>query len=257
MLILIAESKTMLVDQHPVSAEYLGAHMPEGEDAAADIVRRLAELSQPDLIADTGFSATLAARVRRMLYEFPNKALGLNAIEAYTGVVFKALDYATLSAEARAMCQKEVRIISSLYGLLRPDDVIKPYRLDFTTKAAPNGGALNAFLRKDVTIDLVKTITAAGHTDVLNLLPADAAKCVNWKVVRKFCKVWKADFVEIGDGDTFKTPNATKLKTMRGKLLRQILTDGIATAAALQTVHSDDYFCLGTPEYPDHLRFIT
>lgn len=191
-----------------------------------------------------------------MIYEFPNKSLGERAITAFTGVVFKALDYDTLTLSERARCASEVRIISSLYGLLRPDDIIKPYRLDFTTKVSPTGTALNSFLKKDVTIRLVKTLREESRTEILNLLPADAAKCVDWKIVKKFCKVWKVDFVEVCDGEKTKTPAANKLKTMRGKLLRQLLVEGINNISELKNIKSDDFIYNGTPVYPDHLQFL-
>lgn len=256
MLTLIAESKTMLDDQQIVSAQTLENHTPAGEKQASEIMEALGRLSQPELLARTGFSPSLAAKLRQMIYEFPNKSLGLKAIEAYTGVVFKALKYATLSPREQMLCNRNVRVISSLYGLLRPDDIIKPYRLDYTTKAAPSDKALNSFWKTDVTIRLVKDINREGRTQLINLLPADAAKCIDWKVVKRFCKVWKVDFAEVTDGGQTKTPTANKLKTMRGLLLRHILRDGIATVADLRAVISDDFICEGTPVYPDHLLFL-
>lgn len=256
MLILIAESKTMSEEQQPVSAEFLKTREPAGEGRAEQIMDNLEKLSQPELIAETGLSASLAARLRQMIYEFPNKTLGRKAIEAYTGVVFKALDYDTLDARAQSMCDSDVRIISSLYGILRPGDIIKPYRLDFTAKAAPDGAMLCSFWKKDATVQLVRTIQDEGFGEILNLLPADAAKCIDWKIVKRFCKVWKVDFVEMAEDGRAKTPSANRLKTMRGKLLRHILCEGISCVASLKTVTSDDFICEGTPVYPDHLRFI-
>lgn len=239
-----------------VAEKMYDSHRPAGEDRAARIMKGLEGLTAQELAAETGFSPSLAAKLREMVYEFPNKTTGQTAIESFTGVVFKALDYESLPEGARTLCSRDVRIISSLYGLLRPDDIIKPYRLDFTTKAAPDGSALSSFWKKDVTIGLVRTLMDEGHGELLNLLPADAAKCIDWKVVKRFCKVWKADFAEITEGDRSRTPSAGKLKTMRGKLLRQILCDGIADTEQLKTVRSDDYMCEGTPVYPDHLQFI-
>lgn len=256
MLILIAESKTMLDEQRHISPEIWAKHTPTGEQQASIIMSRLESLSQSDLIEETGLSSTLAAKLRKMLYEFPNKSLGIEAINAFTGVVFKALQFETLSANAKSLCNTDVRIVSSLYGLLRPDDIIKPYRLDFTTKAAPNGSALNSFWKKAATIQLVKAVREAGHSEVLNLLPGDAAKCIDWKVVKRFCKVWKVDFVEITEGDKTKTPAANKLKTMRGKLLRQILCDNITNITDLKSIRSDEFMFEGTPVYPDHLQFL-
>ena len=256
MLILIAESKTMCDNQHNVSAKILENHLPAGELQASLIINHLEKLSQSELIADTGLTPTLAAKLKQMIYEFPNKTSGLRAIEAYTGVVFKALRYESLNDAGKKMCERDVRIISSLYGILRPDDIIKPYRLDFTAKASPGGIALNSFWKKDVTIHLVKTIQERGFNEVVNLLPGDAAKCIDWKIVKRFCKVWKVDFVEIVDGGMKKTPSANKLKSMRGELLRQILLEDVSDIAALCKIKSDNYICEGTPVYPDHLQFI-
>lgn len=256
MLILIAESKTMLEEQQSISAECLESNTPAGEEQAAIIMNRLGRMEQPELIAETGLTPSLAAKLRTMIYEFPNKTTGQKAIEAFTGVVFKALSYDSLPVSARETCGKDVRIVSSLYGLLRPGDIIKPYRLDFTAKAAPDGASLNSFWKKDATIQLVRTIQEGGHADILNLLPGDAAKCFDWKIIKRFCKVWKADFVEMTENGTTKTPNATKLKTMRGTLLRSILCEGISSVKALQTIKSDDFMFEGTPVYPDHLQFI-
>lgn len=256
MVILIAESKTMRDDQAVVAPDVFAAHRPAGEDGADLIMARLGRLSGPELIAETGLSASLAAKLRQMIYEFPNKALGLRAIEAYTGVVFKALGYDSLSRAAQQACDGRVALISSLYGFLRPDDVVKPYRLDFTAKAAPDGASLFSFWKKDVTIALVKAIREGGHAELLSLLPSDAAKCIDWKIVKRFCKVWKADFVEITDGNQTKTPSATKLKTMRGKLLRLILSRGLERIADIREAVSDDFVCEGSPVYPDHLQFL-
>lgn len=56
------------------------------------------------------------------------------AITAYNGRAWKGLDQASLSDKEMVYCGKTLRIISGLYGLLRPSDVIQPYRLDFGTK---------------------------------------------------------------------------------------------------------------------------
>lgn len=256
MLILIAESKTMQDRQNAVSPEEWKSNTPPGEETASDIMDNLGNLTVGELSIETGLSASLASKLRRMIYDFPDKSCGLRAIEAYTGVVFKALGYDSLSPEAKERCNCEVRIISSLYGFLRPLDIIKPYRLDFGAKVAPGDTALNSFWRKDVTLELVNTLRRKGINEVLNLLPGDAAKCIDWKLVKKFCKVWKVDFVEIVEGDKTKTPIASKLKTMRGKLTRQIVSEGISNIAALRLVHSEEYFCTGTPVYPDHLQFL-
>ncbi|MDE6395674.1 MAG: YaaA family protein, partial [Muribaculaceae bacterium] len=238
MIILIAESKTMEEHERPVTPDEFAAHCPAGETTADETMARVARMSPSDLAAIVKISGPMAARLLRMAYEFPNKSAGLRAIEAYTGVVFKNLDYRSLSDAQKSDTSARVRIISSLYGWLRPDDIVKPYRFDYTTRLSPDGTALCTFLQKDVTATLISEITKTGTTDVLNLLPADAAKCIDWKTVTGHAKIWKADFIE-HDGSAVRSPHAAKLKAMRGQLLRAVITNRLQTPADIAAFEND------------------
>lgn len=255
MLILIAEAKTMLSDEREITPKEFEVHAPSLGQRADEVMARLAEMSVGEIASLTGLGPSLAARLFKYAYNFPDKRLGYPVIEAFTGVVFKALDYTSLSAEAKERCDSDVRIISSLYGWLRPSDIIKPYRLDYTSRLPQGDDAVtvNQFWRKDVTIRLVKELKDSGHNEILNLLPGDAAKLVDWKLVKNFAKVWKADFTDV---ISKATPSASKLKDMRGRLLRQILEEGIPDAASLTRISSESFLCDGTPVYPDHLHFL-
>lgn len=259
MIVLIAESKTMLTSERDVTPRELSSASPCYDSSASGIMDSLKNLTVGELASMLKLSGTLAARMQKMIYEFDYKQTGNRAIEAFTGVVFKALDFSSLPEDVKSRCEAEVRIISSLYGWLRPLDVIKPYRLDFTTRLEEGPSAckaLNTFWRMEVTKALVKMLNETHSTEILNLLPADAAKCIDWKLVKRFAKVWKVDFQELRDGGLMKTPTAEKLKTLRGTLLRQILTEDIPDVAALIRAVSPSYVCEGTPVYPDHLRFL-
>ncbi|MDE6551955.1 MAG: YaaA family protein, partial [Muribaculaceae bacterium] len=235
MLILIAESKTMLEQELPVSRECYEANTPAGEAFADETMSRVADMDVADIAAAIKISPAMAAKVIRMAYEFPNKQTGLRAIDAFTGVVFKNFGYSSLSPEEKERTAANVRIISSLYGWLRPEDIIKPYRFDFNTPLAPDDKTFAAWWRKDVTIHLVRQLKATGKKNILNLLPADAAKCIDWKLVKNFAKVWKVDFKE-HDGSAVRTPHAGKLKALRGYLLREIITQNITSPTPLLTL---------------------
>lgn len=259
MIILIAESKTMLATEASISAEFYKDHRPLFDSVADEIMHGLKELSVLDLAEETKLSRTLALKMQKYIYEFAYKNTGNRAIEAYTGVVFKALDYVNLSEDAQLRCNRNVRIISSLYGLLKPEDIVKTYRLDFTTKLEEkpvDGRSLNIFWRKDVTMALVKYIQEVAETEILVLLPGDASNCIDWKLVKRFAKVWKVDFREIQENGNYKTPTANKLKTLRGTLLRQILEEDVHKVTELFKIESSNYFCEGTPVYSDHVSFL-
>lgn len=255
MITLIAESKTMADREMPVSHETYETNRPVGETQADEIMARVATLSALDIAELIKISLPFAGKVSRMAYEFPNKSVGIKAMEAYTGVVFKAFDYLSLSQIEKERTENNVRIISSLYGWLRPDDFIKPYRFDFATPIAPDDISLAAYWRKDVTIQLVRYLQECGEASILNLLPSDAAKCIDWKLVKRFAKVWKIDFKTPKDGSGWCTPHAGKLKALRGELLRNIITSDISNPSELLTLTTQTMIPLGTPDYPDHIAF--
>lgn len=259
MVILIAESKTISAIEKEIKEEELKLSTPCFEEIANEIMESLKDLTVAELAKQLKLSGTLAAKMQKMIYEFPFKSTGNKAIEAYTGVVFKALDYETLSQDAKNRCEKRLRIISSLYGWLGPLDIIKPYRLDFTTKLeeGPTAGkTLNSFWKMNVTKALVNMLNSSQEKEIINLLPTDASKCVDWKLVKRFAKVWKVDFQEIREDGEMKTPNAEKLKSLRGSLVRQILTEELNNASDLMKIGCDKYVCEGTPIYGDHFRFL-
>ena len=239
MIILIAESKTMAPCDSIISSEYLHAHTSIYSSVADTIMHRISEMHPEEIITRTKLSTAMTRNLIQMAYEFPNKSLGGKAIEAYTGVVFKALDYSTLPAKAQSLCNAQVRIISSLYGWLRPDDIIKPYRLEYTSSIIENI-SMSKFWQPDVTSTLIKTLQTSGESDIINLLPADAAKCIDWKRITPHAKVWKIDFRTYADGSTLRTPHSTRLKTLRGHLLRELLLANMATPAQLSTLHTDN-----------------
>lgn len=216
----------------------------------------LDKFSVAELAQKIGISVALAQSMKKMIFEFPNKSLGEPALYAYTGIVFKALESASLSRSAILNANKNLRIISSLYGWLRPDDIIKSYRLEFKCKANPESISMFNYLKPEVTSALSKYLEANNCCEILDLMPADAAKCIDWKSLKANTKVWKVDFVETINGIE-KTPNAGKLKKLRGTLLRQILSENIDNISSLADLESEDYIYDKTDSKNHRIRFIT
>lgn len=242
MRILIAESKTMSECDTPVESETYRLHRPELDSIASHLMRDWSKWPLAEISTAFKISASLAADVKRMAYEFPNKATGCKALESFTGVVFKALDYCSLSDDQKQVADSKVNIVSSLYGLLRGDDIAKPYRLDYTTRVAPTGVAMSAYWKPLITPILLDSMRHCGETEILDLMPADAAKCLDWRMIKRVARVVKADFRSIHDGGSLKTPHSTLLKTLRGRLLRDIIERGIRTIDELASYHSPTMF---------------
>lgn len=257
-MILIAESKTMASVETEVSREEFAECRPLFDGIANAIMDSLRDRTPEQLAAEAGITLRLAASLRHMIYEFPNKTTGLRAIEAFTGVVFRQLRLAEYDGAQREFLRDNVRIVSSLYGWLRPDNIIKPYRFDFKSHVAPLGETLMKYWKKDVTIALAQELRAKGDTVIIDLLPSDAAKCVDWKLVKRFAKVYKVDFKMYGGTDVMKTPNAGRLKELRGRLLDLIVRNGISSPADIATLESPDFMPdPAGPRYPSYLSFVT
>ncbi len=256
MIILVAESKTMAAGNSVPPSVYK-ANMPVMEREAATIMRSLAGMTVQDLARNVRISIAMARRLQQMIIEFDDKTSGLMAIEAYTGVVFRALDVATLDIAGRTAVGNRVRIISSLYGWLRPDDIVKSYRFDFTTRLAPGGTSFAAYWRDAVTDCLIREIVGGGCGEVLDLLPGDASKCIDWKRVAAEADVYKADFVEACSGGKWKTPDSNRLKSLRGQLLRQIVSEDICDAGDLAAITGDNYMAEPSMHRHGHLSFVT
>ncbi|MDE6158397.1 MAG: YaaA family protein [Muribaculaceae bacterium] len=240
MIFLIAESKTMTACSDKISAQEYERHHPVYAGEADAIMASLRQMSAEELASAVKISRAMAVRLHGMVYEFPSKNTGSRAIEAFTGVVFRAFDYTTLDKSERKTADTRLRIVSSLYGWLRPDDVIKAYRCDFTTRLAPDNSSMTSYWRKAVTDALLRHIDDTGSRYVVDLMPSDAARCIDSKIIGAKARIIKIDFKEIRNG-SLRTPDAGRLKKLRGMLLRQMIREDVSTPDDIRTLKSDCY----------------
>lgn len=255
-MILIAESKTMSA-AHPVDATVFSSHAPMFETEADRLMISFGQLSDQNLAKATGLTAGLLAALRRMISDFPDKSSGEEAIRAFTGVVFRQLHTDQYSPAARQRLDSEVRIISSVYGWLRPTDIIKPYRLDFRSRTEPGGINMMQLWRKSVTEALLSELRANSESEIINLLPGDAAGCIDWKAIDRVARVWRVDFkVETGAG-VMKSPDAGRLKRLRGQLLDLALSEGAVTARAIARLEGPDFMPADDQPTTGTISFIT
>lgn len=257
MLVLIAESKTMTACTQSVGRKEFEKHMPKFAGEADDIMNAVSEMSVDELAERVRISVPMARKLQQSAYDFPHKETGCRSIEAFTGVVFRAFDYKSLNEAERKRANGCIGIISSLYGWLRPGDVVKPYRLDFTTPLAPGGEKFANYWRKGVTDEILRRLEESGEDNVLNLLPGDAAKCIDWKRIEGKATVWKAEFGEIQPGGGLRTPNSNRLKMLRGELLRQIVRENLTKPEDLMEISSDSYVAAEPSGIGGKLIFIT
>lgn len=128
MLILLSPAKTM-TGSSPVAPP--DKTVPAFEKEAAELALYLSQSSVEDLSRMLKVNTTLAAGNYRRFKEFHSADVpSLQAVLAYTGIVFKYLNPAGFTEADFRYAQSHLRFTSFLYGLLRPLDGIKCYRLE-------------------------------------------------------------------------------------------------------------------------------
>lgn len=107
------------------------------------------------------------------------------AVYSFNGDVYQGLQANTLTEEEMEFAQDHLRILSGLYGLLRPLDAIQPYRLEMGTSWAvtPKKNSLYKFWKPTITKQLKADIADTGSEFVLNLASQEYAKAVDFKEI--------------------------------------------------------------------------
>ena len=158
------------------------------------------------------------------------------AIYAFNGDVYRGLDAYTIEASKIEALQQSVRIISGLYGVLKPLDLVQPYRLEMGAKI-PVGKSKNLydFWRKKVTTALNDELEE-GELFV-NLASQEYFKAIDVKILK--IPVVHVDFKEFKNGQ-YKTI-AIFAKLARGYMTRHIIENSVETIDGLKTFATDGY----------------
>jgi len=121
------------------------------------------------------------------------------AIYAFNGDVYRGIDAYSIAENKIDFLQDTVRIISGLYGLLKPLDLIQPYRLEMGTKI-PVGASKNLyeFWRRKLT-DSINQELSEGEI-FLNLASIEYIKAIDTKVLKS--KMITANFKQLKDGNS-------------------------------------------------------
>lgn len=160
------------------------------------------------------------------------------AIYAFAGDVYTGLEAKTLDEPAVLFAQDHVRMLSGLYGLLRPLDAMRPYRLEMGTRWAPRRKSLYDYWGDRIATSLVDDVVAEGTGVVLNLASQEYWHAVAGKLPAS-TRVIEIEFREPGPaGPRFVSFNA---KRARGMMARYLCEHRITDVAAMKAFDSDGY----------------
>lgn len=155
---------------------------PQFADEAFELVKILKKLSTAKLASQLKLSEKLAKLNHERFSSFDpqyNKDNSRQALLAYRGDVYQGFELNQYSEDDFAFAQDHLRIISGLYGLLRPLDLIQPYRLEMGTKLKNSSGAdLYHYWSEQVTESLNKAAKKVKATCIINLASNEYSKAV-------------------------------------------------------------------------------
>lgn len=207
---------------------------PAYRSEASELAAGLATLPTDELARLLRVNRRIAAENRLRYGRFHgDDDAAIPALTAYTGIVFKRIDPASFTDADFEYAQRHLNITSFLYGLLRPLDAIRPYRLEGSV-APPGEEAPNLFewWRDRLTGPLIERVRRDDGV-LVNLASAEMKRLFDWQRVCRKVRVVTPEF-RIREGDRMKTV-VVYAKMCRGEMTRHILRHRIADPEGLKT----------------------
>jgi len=251
MLYLLSPAKSLDYETPVPPAVQPLATLPQFTRQSTELIKLLRARSAADIGALMALSPALSelnvARYKAWRPKF-TPTNSKPSVLAFNGDVYEGLDAASLSLDDLQWAQQHVAILSGLYGVLRPLDLLQPYRLEMGTRlASPAGANLYSFWGDRLAEHLNKATAADPVPVIVNLASQEYFKAADRKslqprVIECQFEDWKTDRYKI---------ISFFAKRARGLMARYAITRRINTPAGLQNFDLEGYAyqqALSTPE---------
>jgi cytoplasmic iron level regulating protein YaaA (DUF328/UPF0246 family) len=251
MLMVISPAKTLDFETPPETAHYTLPVFAEHSEMLVDSLRKYTAEELSELM---GISAKLAElnQARFSAWGLPfTPGNAKPAVLTFKGDVYAGLQAESFSASAFQFAQAHLRILSGLYGLLRPLDLIQPYRLEMGTRLpTARGENLYQFWGSRITEALNEAIAAQGGAPLVNLASNEYFKAV--KVQQLNAPVITPVFKDFKNG-AYKVISFYAKKA-RGMMVRFVVQHRIKDAEGLKAFTDAGYRF--NPDLSSHERWV-
>lgn len=212
--------------------------IPLFKDEKNKILEILLKYSKDELKQLMNISDSLAELNYEQIIEmkyFPKRLKHKQAILAYSGDVYKCLNASDFTPEDFEFVQKNLRILSALYGILRPLDLIEPYRLVMKIKIKPQGTENLYKFWSDKITDEINRDNKSGI--ILNLASEEYFKVINREKLNS--KIIQPIFYDIIDNKKRIIP--IQAKKARGCMTREIIKKRIEDPTELKKLNINGF----------------
>lgn len=239
MLMVISPAKTLDYTSPVKLTKYTE---PEHNKQTQQLIKQLKKLSVQEVASLMGISDKLAALNVARFTEWSTTFTTANArqaILAFKGDVYTGLAIEDFTAQDYTFAQQHLRILSGLYGILRPLDLMQPYRLEMGTKLANSQGKdLYQFWGGQITEWLNKAIQAQGDNTLLNLASNEYFKALQTKQLN--ANIINIEFKDLKNGQ-YKIISFYAKKA-RGMMARYVIKNQLSQVEQLKHFNSEGYY---------------
>jgi len=188
---------------------------------------------------------------RNQNWEIPFTSLNSKqAVYSFTGEVFRAIDVNSLKENKIPLLQDQLRILSGLYGLLKPLDLIQPYRLEMGTKLKI-GETENLYKFWGDTIAIALNEELQENELLINLASSEYFKVINQKILKTV--MITPVFKDFKNGQ-YKTV-MTFAKRARGLMVRYIIENNLTSIEELKGFNLENYRFSNELSFGNELMF--
>lgn len=252
MLMVISPAKTLDYESPLATEKYTQPELLAASQQLIDIARQLSPSQIASLMSISDKLAHLnAERFNDWQADFtPDNAR--QAILAFKGDVYTGLDAGTLEEDDFTFAQHHLRMLSGLYGVLRPLDLMQPYRLEMGIKLSnPQGKDLYSFWGDRLTKVLNDALDDQGDDVLVNLASDEYFKAVKPGILKG--RIVKPVFLDEKNGK-FKVISFYAKKA-RGLMTRYIIRNRLTSVEQLKAFDTDGYFYDEAASSADELVF--
>lgn len=253
MLMVISPAKTLDYETPPATARFT---QPAHLDHAQELIGQLREMSPQQIGELMHLSDKLAAlNVARYGSWHPafTPANAKQALLAFKGDVYTGLNAEDFSEADFYFAQAHLRMLSGLYGVLRPLDLMQPYRLEMGTKLAnARGNNLYDFWGERISAWLNEALAEQGDEVLLNLASNEYFAAVKRKALS--ARVIDTEFKDLKNGQ-YKIISFYAKKA-RGLMARYVIKERLRDPAGLKDFAYAGYSYSAEQSKPDSLVFL-
>jgi len=240
MLLLISPAKIQNLIPQKLEKKFT---QPEFLNSAESLVQEIRQLSVIELSKLLNINANLAQLNSDRYFNWHRPFTAENskqAVLAFNGEVFHGLDANSFSPDDFVYLQSHLRILSGLYGILRPLDLIQLYRLEISTKLPiEKWKNLYAFWGDRITLSINEALTHSGEARVLlNLASGEYFKSVNLKLLD--ARVINFEFLE-NKNEGYRSV-VMYTKKARGMMARYVIQNRIENTEDLKGFDAEGYW---------------